>query len=59
MDHLEHVRLELAEAILEQTCEKYFIFFLPFEDVFILFCKRGGENNEHSQNVAWKNFSKL
>ena len=27
MDHLEHVRLELAEAVLEQTCEKYFIFF--------------------------------
>ena len=27
MDHLEHVRLELAEAILEQTCEKYFTFF--------------------------------
>ena len=55
MDHLEHVRLELAEAVLEQTFEKYFtfVFFLK-ESSF--FCKRGGENNEHSQNVAWKKF---
>ena len=43
MDHLEHVRLELAGAVLEQTCEKYFIFFLPFEEVFILLQKRGGK----------------
>ena len=58
MDHLEHVRLELAEAILEQTCEKYFTFFRLLKKSSF-YCKRGRENNEHSQNVAWKNFSKL
>ena len=41
MDHLEHVRLELAEAVLEQTCENYFIFFFLLKTSLFSFAKEG------------------